>query len=64
VVFLFAIELVMEMRVINDYYIDGCILTIIILLIEFISCTERISLLVKLFNSVVLITNTVMKITN
>ena len=51
--FLFAIELATEREITDDYYTDGCVLSVIISPTEFIPVTDRISPSVKLFNGVV-----------
>jgi hypothetical protein len=52
--FLFATELAIEKRVIDDYYTDERVPSVIILPTKFIPVTDGISPSVKLFNGVVL----------
>jgi hypothetical protein len=52
--FLFATELATEKRVIDDYYTDERVPSVIILPTKFIPVTDGISPSVKLFNGVVL----------
>jgi hypothetical protein len=55
--FLFAIELSTKREITDDYYTDGCVLSVRLSVIisptEFIPVTDRISPSVKLFNGVV-----------